>query len=141
MGEDSEQIALEIRAERQQLGRNLSELERKAEQLADWRTHYRNNPKLLLGLALGSGLVLGALSVRGRSEHTRYDAHEIAVRQSRPLGRATRQVDDTLQSIADGLLGVASATVIEFVSRLVPGFREQLHARQSGPGAGQFGSH
>jgi hypothetical protein len=140
MGEDSEQIALEIRAERQELGRNLSELERKAEQLTDWRTHYRNNPKLLLGIALGSGLVLGALSVRGRAPRDPYEAQEMAARPSRALGRASRQVDDTLQSIADGLLGVASATVIELVSSVVPGFREQLHSRQPGAGNGQFGT-
>ena len=57
----------EIVAERDQLGRNLNELEMRAQQLADWRTYYRNNPILLSGLALGGGLVLGAIAGRGRS--------------------------------------------------------------------------
>jgi hypothetical protein len=64
VGESTDQIEQEIIAERRQLGRNLSELEMKAQQLGDWRTYYRRHPTLLLGLALGGGLALSAMARR-----------------------------------------------------------------------------
>jgi hypothetical protein len=48
VGESTNQIEREIMAERRQLGRNLSELEVKAQQLGDWRTYYRRHPTLLV---------------------------------------------------------------------------------------------
>ena len=134
MGEDTNQIEREIRTERQQLGRNLTELEMKAKQLADWRTYYRSNPKLLLGIALGGGLILGALA--GRARHARRDyASEPVARLPRSRGRAAAQIEDTWQNISDALLGVASAKVIEFVSNVIPGFSDQLDHRMSSSGS------
>lgn len=140
MGENINEIEREIRAERHELGRNLRELEAKAQQLADWRTYYRNNPKLLLGIALSGGLVLGAMSVRGQSSRDDDEPREMGANLSRPPGRTSRQFDDTWQRISDGLLGVASAKVLEFVGNAVPGFREQLNSRESSSGNNQFGS-
>lgn len=133
MDEHTNQIEREIRAERQQLGRNLTELEMKAKQLANWRTYYRNNPKLLLGIAVGGGVILGALA--GRARHGRRDyASEIAVstRPPRSRSRTGAQIEDTWQNISDALLGVASAKVMEFVSNVIPGFRDQLDRRSTG---------
>jgi hypothetical protein len=133
VGEDTNRIEREIRTERQQLGRNLTELEMKAKQLADWRTYYRSNPKLLLGIALGGGLILGALA--GRAQHARRDyASEPVARLPRSRGRAGAQIEETWQSISDALLGVASAKVIEFVSNVIPGFSDQLNRRPIGAG-------
>ena len=39
MGEDARQIERQIRAERDNLGRNLQELQRQTRDLTDWRTH------------------------------------------------------------------------------------------------------
>ncbi len=137
MGENINQIQRDIRAERHELGRNLRELEAKAQQLADWRTYYRSNPKLLLGIALSGGLVLGAISARGQSSRDD-EPREISDKLSRPRGRTRSQFEDTWQRISDGLLGLASAKVIEFVANAVPGFREQLDFRESGSRKAQF---
>ena len=125
--------------ESHQLGRSLRELEPNARQLADWRTHYRKNPKLLLGIALSGGLVLGAMSVRGQSSRNDEEPRSIGLSPRR--NRASRQFEDTWRLVSDALLGVASAKVIEFVSHVVPGFREQLNYRDAGSGNGQFKSH
>lgn len=130
MGENTNQIEREIRAERLELGRNLTELEMKAKQLADWRTYYRNHPKLLLGIALGGGVMLGALA--GRTRPPVRDARETMPRLLRPRSGAGAQIEETLQRISDALLGVVSAKVVEFVSNVIPGFSDQLDHRPSG---------
>lgn len=131
MDEDTNQIERDIVAERHQLGRNLTELEMKAQQLTDWRTHYRKNPKVLLSLALGGGFVMGAMARRGRSRSA--DAGATA-RSPRPQSRTSRQIESTLFSVSDALLGVASAKVMAFVGSLVSGLSKP--SDRPHPGAG-----
>lgn len=54
-------IAEDLRRERQRLDSNLLELQERATDLADWRTHYRRHPGIAIALAVGSGLMLGLL--------------------------------------------------------------------------------
>jgi hypothetical protein len=63
VGEDTNQIEQEIRERRSDLGRNLTELEDKARQLADWRTYFRDHPKVFLGAAIGAGVALALTTV------------------------------------------------------------------------------
>jgi hypothetical protein len=135
MDESLSEIEREIRAGRQQLGRNLNELEMKAKQLADWRTYYRNNPTLLLGFALGGGLVLGAIAGGARSSRGEDPSEKTAGRS--PRGSAAgRQIEDTWQLISNALLGLGAAKVMEFVSQVVPGFTDQLNRRSSNESPG-----
>jgi hypothetical protein len=131
MGESTSEVERTIVAERRRLGRNLEELEGRARDLADWRTHYRNNPALLLTVALAGGLVLGAITAGGGS--SRGDSHGLDAYRRRG-SRASRQVSDTLLAIAEAVLGVASAKVMEFVGNTVPGFSEQVAHRQPDTG-------
>ncbi len=62
MGESTSQIERDIAAERNELGRNLQLLEHKARSLTDWRTYYRNHPFAMMAVALGGGVLLGALT-------------------------------------------------------------------------------
>ncbi len=61
MDEKPDQIIEHIEARRDELGRNLSELESKVRRTTDWRTYYDRNPMLIMGAALGGGLLLGAM--------------------------------------------------------------------------------
>lgn len=61
MGEERSQIEREISAERHSLDRHLSELQEKANELRDWRFHYRHHVGAALGLAFGGGLILAAM--------------------------------------------------------------------------------
>jgi|KBSSwiStaDraftv2_1062776.scaffolds.fasta_scaffold07306_3 hypothetical protein len=150
MGESTSQIERDIAAERNELGRNLQLLENKARSLADWRTHFRNHPFAMVGLALGGGVLLGALTsgvAAGDQDEEFIDEQtEAEPRFSRPsalassAARARRQLGDTWDHIADALLAVASAKAIEFVGEKVPGFREQFsakHPERGGYGAGR----
>jgi len=139
MGESTSQIERDIVAERNELGRNLQLLENKARSLTDWRTYFRNHPFAMMGVALGGGVLLGALT---RNVATRqasdYDDDLIEPDDSHyaapsPFAssavRMRRQFGDTWDHIADALLAVASAKAIEFVGQKVPGFREQFASR------------
>ena len=135
MDESTYQIEREIIAERRQLGRNLSELEMKAQQLGDWRTYYRRHPTLLVGLALGGGLALSALvGRRAASRDEVLPATSDGVLA--PVGRTRRHVQDTWEMVSDVLLGLAAGKVMEFVGDVVPGFTDELNRRQSGSAYG-----
>ena len=146
MGESTSQIERDIAAERHELGRNLQLLEHKARSLTDWRTHYRNHPFAMIAVAVGGGLLLGALTsgmgAADDEEHEEDDdfdtelsltAGDLRRRGPSPFAtsaaRMRRQFGDTWDHIADALLAVASVKAIEFVSDKVPGFREQFAAK------------
>lgn len=143
MGENTNQIEQEIRDKRDNLGRNLDELEDKARELADWRTHYRNHSAAFVGAAFGVGVVLGLASIPRRhhtaepaagfdfdTSHDPYPARH-AARRTGPstAAKAVRQLGDTWEQIADALLRTASVKALEFVGELVPGFRDNVRRR------------
>jgi hypothetical protein len=149
VGEDTNQIEQEIRERRSDLGRNLNELEDKARQLADWRTHYREHPKVFLGAAIGAGIVLALATVsKARPSVRAFDSddaealperdttHDVYRFSSPPnparrtVNRIQREVGDTWNHIANGLLSLASAKAIQLVSELVPGFSDHVEPPQ-----------
>jgi hypothetical protein len=147
VGEITNQIEQEIRQKRDHLGRNLDELEGKARELADWRTHYRNHSPAFLGAAFGLGVVLGLATMSRRSatpdygdfdtdmSHDPYPARpavkRAAERGTGTAGRALRQVGETFDQIADALVRTASMKAIEFVGEFVPGFRDNVRRRDT----------
>lgn len=140
MGESTNEIERDIVAERNELGRNLQLLERKAKSLADWRTYYRSHPFAMMALALGGGVMLGVIT-SGTSRQSwpadddfnaardREPAYPTPSRFSESTAHIRRQFGDTWDHIADALVGVASAKAIDFVSAKIPGFREQFASR------------
>ena len=142
MGEDTNRIEQEIRERQADLGRNLDELEDKARDLADWRTHYRNHTSTFLGVAVGVGLLLGLTALpaarksnwvvvpeRDASHDPEYfDPPRRTTWTQGPgtMARVARQFGDTFDQIADGLVRTASAKVLQVVAENVPGFSEQV---------------
>jgi hypothetical protein len=131
-----------IRTERRNLDRNLTELEHEVRSMADWRTHYRNHPLAVIGVAAGAGVVVGMLtagSTRASSERadSPRDSRErggramSALAQLDPRGRASSRLGDTWDDILSALVGVASSAAIRFVSQHVSGFEEELASSQS----------
>ena len=91
-------------------------------------------------LAFGGGILLGALTNGGgASSREEYRGEGLTsddeARYSEPsvfsasTAKLRRQFGDTWDHIADALIGVAAAKAIEYVSELVPGFREQFAER------------
>jgi hypothetical protein len=164
VGENTSQIEREIVAERTALGRNLQELETRARDLTDWRAHHRNHPGLAVGLAFGAGMVLGLLTVpastgpnghdTARSDRDQgfddpFDVHAeppkprrmrpvraglAAVGGSDTVHRARQEVGATWQRISDALMAIASVKAVEFVSGVVPGFKEHFERAPSSGG-------
>ena len=144
MGEITNQIEQELREKRDHLGRSLDELEGKARELADWRTHYRNHSPAFIGAAFGLGVVLGLATISQRQHapdhgdfdtdmsHDPYPTRHTARRSVRGTGtaaKALRQFGETWEQIADALVRTAAVRAVEFVGEFVPGFRENVRRR------------
>ena len=59
MGEKSDKLKQHIEAERAQLTQNVNELEYRVRSSFDWRAQFREHAGLILGSALGIGVLLG----------------------------------------------------------------------------------
>jgi hypothetical protein len=151
MGESTSKIERDIAAERNELGRNLQLLETKARSLADWRTHFRNHPFALMGVALGGGALLGLLTGAVGARQAEFQEERL-VETERPAYKgpsmfassaqhARRQFGDTWDHIAETLLAVASAKAISYIASKVPGFREEFSARHPEHRGGFSSSH
>jgi hypothetical protein len=140
VGENTSQIEREIRDQREHLGRNLDELEDRARDLADWRTHYRNHSGAFLGGAFVAGAVVAmAVVPHRRHTHDHGDA-DLSHDPYRPrlaapsslrdpngtVARVIREASDTWGHIADALLRTASAKAIQVVTNMVPAAKEHL---------------
>jgi hypothetical protein len=71
MDEKPDQIMNHIDTQRQELGRNLNELESRVKGATDWRVQFDKNPMLMMGVALGGGLLLGTMVGGRRSSSSR----------------------------------------------------------------------
>jgi hypothetical protein len=170
VGENTSQIEREIVAERTALGRNLQELETRARDLTDWRAHHRKHPGLAVGLAFGAGVALGLLTVpastgsngndaprpdRDQGFDDPFDVHAepprprrvrpvraglAAVGGSDTVLRARQEVGATWQRISDALMAIASVKAVEFVSGMVPGFKEHFERPPSSGGRNPSGA-
>ena len=67
MDERTSEVVKEIARQRQRLGDDIAQLEQKVRSATTWQTYFVRNPWLVLGLALGGGLMLSGLIFR-RSE-------------------------------------------------------------------------
>ena len=152
MGEDTRQIAQVIRAERHDLERNIDELQEHAKALTDWRTHYRRNTGAALVVAFGGGAVLGLLASGSRSTDLRRRLGAISHTVASPVAperskmrklaalttladnpRARQQVGDAWDHMLEALIAVASTKAIDLIGNVVPGFRDEYHARTDRP--------
>jgi len=64
MGERTSEIEEHIRRERAELASDLAQLEQKARSTLDWRNQFQSRPLMMLGVALGGGLLLGMMGGR-----------------------------------------------------------------------------
>jgi len=77
-----------IEAQRDQLGRNLNELESRVKRAADWRTQFDHNPMLMMGVALGGGLLLGTMTAGSSSRRSGRSSWSSSASSSKGYGAA-----------------------------------------------------
>lgn len=66
MDAQSEQIIKDIQEKRERLGDNITELENRVRDAADWRTYFNRNPWLMMGAAAAGGFLMSAILVPSR---------------------------------------------------------------------------
>jgi len=167
MDEKPDQIMSHIESQRDQLGRNLNELESRVKSAADWRMQFNKNPMLMMGVALGGGMLLGTMVGGGRktsrsswssSSSSRNYATAGASMAAWGGGSSTsspsksssssvsspavseqrRKANETLDNIKAALIGFATAKVKEFMTEALPGFNQHLdEAQRSRQGSSQ----
>jgi len=146
MDEKSDQILGHIETQRSQLGANLNELENRVRRTTDWRTHFDNNPMLMLAGALGGGILLGAMvsgsKSRGTSSSYTSSRHFSSAGESNTATHAQkRRASETIDTMKAALIGFATAKAKEFLTQALPGFDHHLNeAESSRPRSQQFSS-
>ena len=130
MGEESNQIERRIRTERAQLGQNLNELQAKVQEVTDWRAQFQKRPMLMIGAAVGGGVLLASIT-GGKAGSRRYYAQDRDA-GARPEHRRGTEYQkskalETFDNIKGAMIAVAANTFQDFLGQLIPGFREQVH--------------
>lgn len=137
MDEEQSTIKRRIDNEREQLGRNLDELESRVKKATDLKTHFNRNTGWILGAAVAGGFLLSRVVGRPsgsqaapRWEPPEHNTNTTTARRPTHLSK----VSETVDSIFEGLVGVVSDKLQSFVADAVPGFREQYDSieRQRG---------
>jgi hypothetical protein len=158
MDEKPDQIIGQIEAQREELGRNLSELETRVRRSTDWKTYFDKNPMLMLGAALGGGVLLGSLVGGKRSSKRRTwqpsshsgsaagaaasapSAYSAASSTSatprRPSGPATSvqksRINETVDNVKAALIAFGISKAKEFLTAAIPGFDQHLDEAERG---------
>jgi len=138
--EETSRIRQHIDAERQQLGRNLDEIEHRVKNATEFKTYFNRHTAWILGAAVAGGVLLSRAfpsSASSDDETPDWDRNAgerslTAPVRSGPshLGR----VSETLDDIFEGLVAVVSDKLHSFVADAIPGFRESYDSieRQRG---------
>ena len=120
MDETTDQIEADIDRTRERLGSNLRELEDRVEAATDWREHFRERPHVFLGAAFIGGMVLAsALRSKSAGRPMSAGAMNPAVDGH---GSAQAQARELWNNVQGALVGVATAQIRDYISKLVPGF-------------------
>ncbi len=61
MDQRTAEIVKEIAEERQRLGDNIAQYDRKVKEAVEWRTYFARHPWAMLGFALGGGFLVSSL--------------------------------------------------------------------------------
>ena len=128
MGEKSDQIERQIAKQRGQLGRNLNELQSRVEEATDWRVQFQKRPMLMMGVALGGGLLLASLTGRRSRSRSYYPEHrpDGGHEHSKGTELQKNKALETFDTIKGAMIGVAANTFKDLLGELIPGFHEQF---------------
>ena len=134
MGEKTDEIERHIREQRDELGQNISELQRKVKNTLDWRVQFEQHPMAMLGIALGGGLLLsGIVSSRPRTaslskvrERPTWDSKSaIPVATSVPRPVSDKKTSESWREIKSALIAVGAMKLGNLIDSLLPQFSNE----------------
>ncbi len=137
MGETADQIERYIREQRNELGRNLSEIQRRVKNSFDWRAQFEQRPMTMIGIALGGGILLSALAgpkSRSRSLN-HYPAPPPTAPESRlraeahPANGPSAEALESWRQVKTALIGVATVKLVNLLFSAIPGFSTKRSRR------------
>jgi len=108
MDEKPDQIMSHIESQRDQLGRNLNELETRVKGATDWRVQFDKNPMLMMGVALGGGLLLG--SIVGGSKKSQRSSWSSSRSYSGPTNMGSTSYGSSASHLSSAGIGAASTS-------------------------------
>jgi hypothetical protein len=137
------QIEDHIEGSREDLRSNLQELGQKVTSAVDWREKFRANPGGALAVAFGGGFILAKLIGRSRGGGTEASVSRRAAALTGAVADGKGQASRVWDDIQNALVGVVAAKVTKTLAEVVPGFKEQLAAREDDArvGNGDPGRH
>jgi hypothetical protein len=118
MEQESERIERHIEETREDLGRNLSELEDRVRTTFDWRAQYDRNPWLVLALTFSGGVAISAL-LSGNGSATRH------------TNATYSRFAATWSDIQSAVMAAATRRAESFLEEVLPGFREEYQTRKN----------
>jgi hypothetical protein len=141
----SSRIKRNIDFERDDLARNVQQLEHRVKATMDWRTRFQKNPMTIIGLAFGGGLLLSGLigghrqTRPGRQRWDRESTGDLdfggaSVQEGEPSRGTTYQKHKALEmwdNIKRAVIGVAASRFRSFLNDTIPGFSEQYRKTES----------
>jgi len=136
MDRATESIELEIDHGREMLRTNLEELEARVRSAVDWRRMYRANTATALGIAFGGALLLGLMAQSRSMEPLAVEYQPVVGAGGGRSDTRRREVSLAWRTIESALIGAAATHLQGLLTRMVPGFREQL-SRHEGNGQRQ----
>jgi hypothetical protein len=131
--EETIEIRQHIDAEREQLGRNLDEIEDRVKKATDVKHQFDRHTAWILGGAVAGGFLLS----RALRKSPTFNAmpsldtdspERINAKKNQRRSSHVERVYETFDNILEGLIGVAAAKLGSFVADVVPGFQEQYDA-------------
>lgn len=125
MTEETRDIERQIASARDTLGRQLSEVEEKAKDAIDWRSHYRRNPFPMLAAAAAAGFI-----VSGWLGDDEQDSDLGTPRPRRALALRSPAMNNTMDTMMDALIAAASAKAAEYIEDWIPGFHQEFTRRK-----------
>ena len=136
MVEETDKIKQHIDNERENLGRNLDEIEDRFKDAINLKANFDRNTGWILGGAFAGGFLISlALGRSSRSprpavnhdwqSNKEESAVTMPARPTRFASQHLNRVSETANDIVAGLVGVFSDKLQSIVADAVPGFREQ----------------
>jgi hypothetical protein len=132
--EGTNKVERHLETEREELGRNLDEMEARVKDMTDPRIYFDKHTFWILGAAAAAGFLLSVAVGKATANNTK---ESLPGRDQRdgagsPMFGPTRanRFAETVETIFDGLVGVASGKLDSFIENAVPGFQKQYDDRQ-----------